>query len=146
MTSFSTQYLVGPVIGSMVGSDKGDFSNRAKCAGAQLVNNVKTVGAGVALGAGTYLVGRHVAKSPARIAKAEKYFDWLVSKLPKNFAEKLTKAPAKVKALAMLHRIKNDRANLEFRKEVFEKSKKDNGEYDPDSYEEFIKKTIGNEY
>ena len=53
---------------------------------------------------------------------------------------------AKVKALAMLHRIKNDRANLEFRKEVFEKSKKDNGEYDPDSYEEFIKKTIGNEY
>ncbi len=33
MTSFMAQSIGGPVIGSMVGTDKGDFSNRTKCAG-----------------------------------------------------------------------------------------------------------------
>lgn len=42
MTSFSTQAIAGPVIGTMVSNDKGDLSNRAKCAGTQLKNNATT--------------------------------------------------------------------------------------------------------
>ena len=43
MTNYVTQNVCGPVVGSLVGSDKGDLSNRAKCAGAQLKNNIATL-------------------------------------------------------------------------------------------------------
>lgn len=36
MTNYITQAACGPVIGSIVSSDKGDIANRTKCAGAQL--------------------------------------------------------------------------------------------------------------
>ena len=49
MTSFSTQAIAGPVIGTMVSNDKGDLSNRAKCAGAQLKNNATTAAQAVLL-------------------------------------------------------------------------------------------------
>lgn len=85
MTSFTTQAIAGPVISSMVTSDKGDFSNRTKCAGAQLKNNLTTGLTSVAVGvtAGTGI--RYAAKSPRRLVKIAQAFDKIAKKiLPKN--------------------------------------------------------------
>lgn len=85
MTSFMAQSIGGPVIGSIVGTDKGDFSNRTKCAGAQLKNNLTTgltsATVGVAAGAGIL----YATKSPRRLVKIAQTFDKVAKKiLPKN--------------------------------------------------------------
>lgn len=85
MTSFMTQSIGGPVVGSMVGTDKGDFSNRTKCAGAQLKNNLTTglTSAAVGVAAGTGIL--YAAKSPRRLVKIAQAFDKVAKKiLPKN--------------------------------------------------------------
>lgn len=85
MTSFTTQAIGGPVISSMVTSDKGDFSNRTKCAGAQLKNSLTagltSVAVGVAAGTGI----RYAAKNPRRLVKIAQAFDKIAKKiLPKD--------------------------------------------------------------
>lgn len=108
MTSFSTQTVCGPVIGSLVAKDKGDVSNRTKCAGAQLVNNAKTLGQTALVGGGVYAAARTFAKHPnsKAVKTGAKIFDKIinVTKLPKSnkFVDKLLKMPGKAKALAII--------------------------------------------
>ena len=85
MTSFTTQTIAGPVISSMVTSDKGDFSNRTKCAGAQLKNNLTTglTSGAVGVAAGTGIL--YASKNPRRLVKIAQAFDKIAKKiLPKN--------------------------------------------------------------
>lgn len=108
MTSFLTQAVCGPVIGSLVAKDKGDASNRTKCAGAQLVNNAKTMGQTALVGGGVYAAARTFVKHPnTKIVKAgantfNKIIDMI--KLPKSskFVQKLLKMPGWGKALTLV--------------------------------------------
>lgn len=50
---------------------------------------------------------------------------------------------AKVKALAMLHKIKSDRANFEFKKQVFEINNKDNKKENIDKIQDYLNKLEG---
>lgn len=108
MTSFSTQAVCGPVIGSLVAKDKGDASNRTKCAGAQLVNNVKTMGQAALVGGGVYGAARTFTKHPNSkvVQTGAKIFDKIinVTKLPKSnkFIDKLLKMPGKAKAFVLI--------------------------------------------
>ncbi|MBR1424906.1 hypothetical protein IJ579_05030 [bacterium] len=53
MTNFLTQTVCGPVLSPVVAKDKGDVSNRAKCAGSQFKNNLSTLAQDtVVIGAG----------------------------------------------------------------------------------------------
>lgn len=80
-----TQSLGGPVIGSMVGTDKGDISNRTKCAGAQLKNNLTTAVASTAVGIAGGAGILYATKSPRRLVKIAQFFDKVASKiLPKG--------------------------------------------------------------
>lgn len=97
MTSYITQATCGPVIGSMVGIDKGDFTNRTKCAGAQLKNSLTTgvaaMATGVACGAGI----KYATKSPRRLVKIAQFFDKVANKiLPKNVNLKALSKKSKV--------------------------------------------------
>ena len=81
MTSFSTQAVCGPVIGSLVAKDKGDASNRTKCAGAQLVNNAKTMAQTALVGGGVYGAARAFIKHPNTIVvqTGAKFFDKIIN-------------------------------------------------------------------
>ncbi len=100
MTAFITQATFGPVIGSMVSGDKGNFSNRTKCAGSQLVNNLSTTAQGAAVFGGGYLATKAIAKSPKAMSTVVKVFDKVVSKLPQSKVAKLLNLPGRTKLLA----------------------------------------------
>lgn len=104
MTTFTTQTLCRPVIGSMVAKDKGDLSNRTKCAKDQVKNNLFTSAQTLAVGGSTYGVAKFVGSNPARISKVAKTFDKIVGKLPQNntLVQKLLKLPGKAKAAAII--------------------------------------------
>lgn len=108
MTSFSTQVVCGPVIGSLVAKDKGDASNRTKCAGAQLVNNAKTMGQTALVGGGVYAAARTFAKAPNSkvVQTGAKVFNKIIDviKLPKSstFVNKLLTMPGYAKAFALI--------------------------------------------
>lgn len=108
MTSLSTHAVCGPVIGSLVAKDKGDASNRTKCAGTQLVNNVKTMGQTALVGGGVYAAARTFAKHPnTKVVQAgAKIFNKIIDviKLPKSssFVNKLLTMPSYAKALALV--------------------------------------------
>lgn len=97
MTSYITQMTLGPVGASMVGRDKGDFSNRTKCAGAQVKNAVTTSllagGASAACVAG----GLYLAKNPRKLVKIAQFFDKVAGKiLPKSVNLKAISKMSKV--------------------------------------------------
>lgn len=98
MTSFMTQCVCGgPVIGSMVGADKGDFSNRSKCAGAQLKNSLTTglASAAVGVAAGSGIL--YARKNPRRLVKIAQAFDKVAKKiLPKGVDLKALSKNSKV--------------------------------------------------
>lgn len=108
MTSFSTQAVCGPVIGSLVATDKGDVSNRTKCAGAQIVNNAKTMGQAALVGGGLYAAARTFKKAPnSKVVHAgAKVFNKIIDviKLPKSnrFVDKLLKMPNSAKAFGLV--------------------------------------------
>ena len=61
-----------------------------------------------------------------------------------RFEEALTRVQqAKVKALAMLHKIKSDRANFEFKKQVFETNNKENKQSNIDKIQDYLDKLEG---
>ena len=81
MTNYITQAACGPVIGSVVSSDKGDIANRTKCAGAQLKNNVATLAQDVVVIGGAAGAGALINKNAKLSAKVTKFFDKVVNKL-----------------------------------------------------------------
>lgn len=107
MTSFLTQNIGGPVIGSMVSADKGDISNRVNCAGSQLKNNVSTLIQDTVVIGGAAGAAKVVSKSPRRIVQAAQYFDKAVKTIGKHFGsnplfEKLLSMSKKSKAAALI--------------------------------------------
>lgn len=103
MTSFVTQSVCGPVIGSMVSSDKGNVKNKRKCAGAQLGNNLSTMAQNVGVGLGAFGAAKYIAKSPARIDKLANFFNKMVSKLPQSkLVQTLLNQSKKCKAAALI--------------------------------------------
>ncbi len=63
MTNYFTSAVAGPVYGSMLSKDKGDFSNRAQCAGAQIGNTVKTAAQDAVVIGGMVAGGKAIQKS-----------------------------------------------------------------------------------
>lgn len=104
MTSYLTNAVAGPVIGSMVSKDKGDFSNRTRCAGRQLANNASTMAQVAVVGGGAFAAGKLITKSAKATAAGVKVFDKLISVLPKNanFVQKLMKLPGAAKVAALV--------------------------------------------
>ena len=103
MTNFSTNAVAGPVIGSLVSKDKGDFSNRTKCAGSQLKNNVVTMLQLGAVGGAAVGTTKVISKSSKATLAVGKFFDKIVSKLPNcKFTDKLMKLPGKAKIAALV--------------------------------------------
>lgn len=106
MTSFTTQTVCGPVISSFGAKDKGDLSNRVKCAGAQAANNLSAAAQTVLVAGGAFGAAKYVSKSPQRISKLANLFDKGIKalKLPQSntFVQKLLNAPGKGKAAAIL--------------------------------------------
>ena len=96
-------YNVSPTLYPFVAQDKGDISNRAKCAGAQLVNNLKgsaqvAVVAGVSTGAG-YLA----CKNPTVTSKIADGITKVLQKLPNSkIVQKLASASPKAKVLGVI--------------------------------------------
>lgn len=62
MTNYLTQQVTGPVISPFISKDKGDFSNRANCAGAQLKNYAQTLVQDVVVLGGIGAAGREALK------------------------------------------------------------------------------------
>lgn len=81
MASYITQNLCGPVVGSLVGSDKGDISNRTRCAGAQIKNNVQTLAQDVVVIGGAGAAAYGIGKNAKWTQKLAKFFDKTVNKL-----------------------------------------------------------------
>lgn len=143
MATYLTNAVCGPVIGSMVSNDKGDFSNRTKCAGSQLVNNVKTTVQIGAVGLGACGAAKFIAKSPARISKVSGLFDKLVSKLPSGkFADKLMKAPGRVKAATLIMLPAIALVNYIFGKHIYKMGQIDQKYTDKAKLEEAANKNI----
>ena len=92
-----------PVTYSLVASDKGDISNRLKCAGAQFVNNAKGV-AGLALvGAGTTAAAYGIDKSSKIAGAIAKGIEIILKKFPSNrVVNKLLSASPKMKAFGLV--------------------------------------------
>ena len=102
MTNYGTQCVLGPVISPAFSKDKGDFSNRMQCAGAQLANNAKTLLAdtvviGGALG-GIACASKNkgVAKGLAKITHSVANF--IKSRGGFGAASKLKRLPLSIKA------------------------------------------------
>ena len=94
---------VNPVTYSIVAKDKGDISNRFKCAGAQLVNQAKGVAGLTLVGAGTTAVAYGVSKSSKIAGAIAKGIDVILKKLPSNkVVNKLLSATPKMKALGLV--------------------------------------------
>lgn len=68
MTDYAKQAILGSVISPLVSKEKGDFSNRANCAGAQLANNAKTLAQDVVV-IGGVAAGAKAAKKGGKFAK-----------------------------------------------------------------------------
>lgn len=109
MTSFSTQAIAGPVIGTMVSNDKGDLSNRAKCAGAHLKNNATTAAQAVLLTGACGAAGAVGYRHSTPIARfVDKGVDTIIKKgkldyTPiKQFAQRIKSLPPKAKVLAAI--------------------------------------------
>ena len=81
MTNYITQATCGPVIGSLVSSDKGDITNKTKCAGAQLKNDVSALAQDVVVIGGAAGAGALINKNSKLSAKFTKFFDKVVNKL-----------------------------------------------------------------
>lgn len=80
------------IIGSIAAPNKGDFSNRMQCAGAQMKESLKTGLAAGAVGIGGAAVVKHVAKNPRRMVKVAQLFDKVVEKfLPHANLKKIGK-------------------------------------------------------
>ena len=96
---------VSPVIGAMVSKDKGDVSNRAKCAGEQMKNcAVGNLTNCAFLGAGGYAAAK-VAKSATATAKLAKLFDKItrpIGKFLPKLEQKLANLPGKAKAIGLI--------------------------------------------
>ena len=104
MADYSTM-AISPVIGTMVSNDKGDFSNRVKCAGEQAWNNLKHNGANTALILGGAVATKKILQSPNATAKVVKLFDKgakVVAKFAPKISEKLLKMPGKFKVLGLI--------------------------------------------
>jgi len=104
MAEFSTMCISSP-IGTMVARDKGDFSNRVKCAGEQAMNNLKFNTANLALIGGSGYGAYRILKSPNATSKVVKVFDKGVSVIAKkapNIAQKLSNMPSKFKVLGLI--------------------------------------------
>lgn len=109
MTSFSTQAIAGPVIGTMVSNDKGDLSNRVKCAGAQVKNNATTaVQATLLTGAGVVATAVGFKHSTPFTRFVDKSVDTIIKKgnldyTPvKQFAQRIKNLPPRAKVLAAI--------------------------------------------
>ena len=99
MTSFLANQ-VGGVFTPLVAKDKGDINNRAKCAGAQLVNNAQTLASDVVVLGGTGAAAYGIQKS-GKFAK-------VLSKPVDFFANILGKLSIKMR-LKEMHRLGLDR-------------------------------------
>lgn len=78
MTNYSTQCVLGPVVSPFVARDKGDFSNRAKCAGSQVKNNAVVFGESILVGGGAIGAAKMATKSPKFGNGLVKVFDKMV--------------------------------------------------------------------
>lgn len=127
MTSFIANQ-VGGVFTPLVAKDKGDISNRGKCAGAQLVNNAQTLAADTVVIGGAAATAKAATKSAKFMRTLTKAFDKFVigcanmkngikglftrvpmpvaktysSKQIPEFAKKLLKLSSKQKAAALI--------------------------------------------
>lgn len=81
MSGYVSNYMLGAPISSVVSKDKGDFSNRMNCAGAQIKNNVSTLAQDVVVIGGA-AAGTAVATKNAKLTtKIAKGFDKIVKRL-----------------------------------------------------------------
>ena len=83
MTDYNTQVSLGTTISSLTSKDKGDFSNRVECAGAQIKNNLKTLAADTVV-IGGVVAGTQAARKSGTFAKImSKPIDWIAQGLSK---------------------------------------------------------------
>ena len=103
MSNVVVPLAVNPVSYSLVAGNKGDISNRAKCAGAQFVNQAKGIAGLTAVGAGATLLTRATLKSPSLTKNVAKAVDWLLKKLPSSkVVSKLLSESPKTKAVGYI--------------------------------------------
>ena len=104
MADYSTMCISSP-IGAMVAKDKGDFSNRVKCAGEQALNNFKHNAMNTALIVGGAVATKKVLNNADATAKAVRLFDkgaQFVNKFAPAVAKKLAKIPGKFKVIGLI--------------------------------------------
>ncbi len=112
MTSFETQALCGNVIGSMVGKDKGDVSNRTRCAGAQLKNNAQTLAADtvvIGAGAGTIAAAKKMPKFQSAMVKIFDKIGKHIYPLRKRAVELTGKYGTKFKTFELTRGVRADK-------------------------------------
>lgn len=90
MTNYASQMVVGPGLSPFVSKDKGDFSNRANCAGAQFANNLKTLAQDVVVLGGA-LGGIKLASKSDKFAKPFAKITDGFAKLNQTLVKKLYK-------------------------------------------------------
>jgi len=136
MTNFATHALLGSPTASLVGKDKGDVSNRAKCAGAQAVNNAKTLAADTVVIGGSVATVRAMKKGKLQRVQdvLAKLVDKITSKLPKDSlvtqaqktakkAEKIDIKPKAESVAKLDQKLAESRANLKHAKGIDNKTK-----------------------
>lgn len=134
-------YTVSPTIYPMVAKDKGDISNRAKCAGEQFTNGVKgALAAAAVYGAGAG-AGYVAMKKPGITSKIAAGITKVLKKLPNNkFVQKLVDASPKAKVLGVIGAITSVALSYVAGKTLFKTGQIDQKYTDRATWENQVKK------
>ena len=102
MTNYVTSAVAGPVYGPMLSKDKGDFSNRVQCTGAQIGNTIQTAAQDAVVIGGMVAGGKAIQKSKGFTNALDKMFNTALKPFKNNPRMRVAVNEFKAKVLPKL--------------------------------------------